>query len=614
MRGLRQRLAAFAREEGGTGTAMALSTLVLMLMVMALAVDVANLYRYRAILQLTADSAAHAGMVALARTGEPRAAEAAARAMVERNLPEAQNGRLVAAGDIRVVFHDTETNRALSLQGGLPGERVANAVVVRLQRSGATGNTLPTLMLRTLGQADWTLAATSVAMIEPTGRCDGRQAMVAQGGITLGQGVALDQGLCLHSQRDITLGADVETGPDAALSLPDAADCTGPCPGTEMRADRRALAEANLVLSDVPAHVLGLAQSLLDPSGRTRPAAGLVAAFFATRPLVATLEPLREVGIDIDGLETGSLVRLSALQFSNLRDRPAGLIYGVICTGTETSETEREIAFLGQPGMVSLQGAILVTNCPIRMDALTVIEGAAVISLSQGALQIAAEPGARIGAPGGQCDSARHATLMTPGDMALDGHLGLGDATLVAGGDITFLPPPHIGPRALPQTGPRAPGERVLAGLSDPFAVPFVDPIAELGPIFDPQTDSQSDSQSDPLMGRPSGAEAGAAVKAVTFAEPGTAQDPSLAAPRRNRVAQQGLTLFAGGRIRAEGEHLFLPCPGTAEARLLAPPLQRIAHVMPELGALLAPVPRPRDPAALPGRPAKSLTDSASGA
>ena len=453
MRGLRQRLAAFAREEGGAGTAMALSTLVLMLMLMALAVDVANLYRYRAILQLTADSAAHAGMVALARTGEPRAAEAAARAMVEQNLPEARNGPLVAPGDIRVVFHDAETNRALSLQGGLPGERRANAVVVRLQRSGATGNTLPTLMLRALGQADWTLAAASVATAEPTRRCDGRQAMVAQGGITLGQGVALDEGLCLHSQRDITLAPGVDTGPDPALSLPDAAACTGPCPEEKTGA----LAEANLLLSDVPTHVQELAQSLLDPSGRTgagaNPAAGVVAGFFAARPLAGDLEPLREVGIDTDALETGSVVRLSALQFSSLRDRPAGLIYGVMCTGRETTEIEREIAFMGQPGVVSLRGAILVTNCPITMDALTVIEAAAVITLSPGALQITAKPGARIGAPRGQCDAARHVTLMTLGDMALDGRLGLGDATLVAGGTSPSCRPPPAWPRRLKGSG-----------------------------------------------------------------------------------------------------------------------------------------------------------------
>ena len=603
MRALQQRCADFARQEGGAGTAMAILTLVLMLTLVALAVDVANLYRYRAMLQLTADSAAHAGMVALARTGEVSRAEAAARAMVEQNLPEALNGRLVAAGDIRVVFHDAETGRVLALQGGLvPGERVetevANAVVVRLQRSGATGNPLPTLMLRALGQADWTLAAASVATVEPTRRCDGRQAMVAQGGITLGTGVALDEGLCLHTQGDIALDAAVDIGPDPALSLPDAARCTGPCPEVETGT----LAEANLILSDVPAHVQGLAQSLLDPSSRmgaqsaaqigvqieagAGPAANVVAEFFAARPLAKDLEPLREVGIDTDALETGSVVRLSALQFSSLRDRPAGLIYGVMCTGRETSDAERTIDFMGQPNVASLHGAILVTNCRITMDPLTVIEGAAVIVLHPGPLQLEAHPGARIGAPPGQCDAARHATLMTSGAIALDGSLSLGDVTLVAGGDIAFLPPP-------PATA-EAPEARVLAGLSDPFAAPFVDPLAEMAPFIDPEA-----------------AKAAAGWKTITFAEPVDASDPARVAPARKRVVQQGLTLFAGGRIMAEGEHLFTACPGTAATTLLAPALRRIAHVMPELGDLLAPVPQPRDPAALPGTPAGTLQGAA---
>ena len=143
-------------------------------------------------------------------------------------------------------------------------------------------------------------------------------------------------------------------------------------------------------------------------------------------------------------------------------------------------------------------------------------------------------------------------------------------------------------------------GERVLAGLSDPFAAPFVDPMAEMAPFVDPET------------GRDPAAEADGSVKAVTFAEP--ANPDKKANPSRRRVPQQGLTLFAGGRISAEGEHLFTPCPGTAEAGLLAPPLRRIAHVMPDLGTLLAPVPQPRDPERLPGTPAESLRETGNGA
>lgn len=562
MASLRQRLGRFAREEGGAGTAMALSTLGLMLILVALAVDVANLTRYRAVLQLTADSAAHAGMVALAESGDPRVAEAAARRMVERNLPEARHGLLVAPGDIRVVFHDAETNRVLSLQGALAEERVANAVVVRLQRSHATNNLLPTLMMRTLGRSGWTLAAASVATAEPTRRCAGRQAMVAQGGITLGQGVALEAGLCLHSQAEIALGPDVVLGPDPALSLPDATACTGPCPAV----GTGGLVEANLILDDVPDHVWGLAESLLAPQGRATPAA----AFFADRPLADDLEPLREVGVDTDRLETGAVVELNALQFSSLRTRPAGLIYAVMCSGKETSEIERRIAFLGQPDAPSLQGAILVTNCPIEMDALTVIEGAVVIALHPGEAQITAAPGARIGAPRGECDAARHATLMVPGGLVLDGRFTLGDATLVAGGDIVFRVPQR----------PTLPEERVLAGLSLPSVVPFIDPV----------TGAEGEREAE------------------TFAKPANANTPS-----RLRDLQQGLTLFAGGRIDAEGELLFAPCPDRAGARLLTPPLRRIAHVLPDLGTLLPPVPQARDARRLPGEAARSLTEPVEG-
>jgi hypothetical protein len=617
MQALAQRLAGFAlrfvpkfvRAEDGAGTAMGVSTLALMLVLVALAVDVANLYRTRALMQLTADSAAHAGMVALAETGDPARAEAAARAMVERNLPEAVHGPLLAPGDIRVVFHDAETNRALALQGGLlPGERVANAVVVRLQRSGATGNTLPTLMLHALGQAGWTLAAQSVASLAPTRRCAGRQAMVAQGGITLGAGVALEPGLCLHAQGDIALAADVETGTDPAFSLPDASNCTGPCPDPETGA----LAEANLILTNVQAHVAGLARGLLDPAGRMAaapsdgagadPAARAAAGFFATHPLSGDLEPLREVGVDIDALETGSVVMLSALQFSSLRDRPAGLIYGVLCpdfggavTGRNGADAETTIALLGQPGLTTLRGAILVTNCSLALDARVSIEGAAVIALHDGPLRLTAEPGARMGAAPGSCDATRRGTLMTTGALTLDGSLGLADMTVIAGGDVSFLPP-----RAPAPPAPEG-AERVLAGLSDPFAAAYADPLAGLLPYDDPDAAGAPPETAGAARATPAAASAPTTLALMPPAPP---------APARNRALQQGLRLFAGGRILAEGGQLFAPCPSDPAAEGMAPPLRRIAHVLPDLEGVLAPVAGPRDPEALPGEAARALPEA----
>ena len=58
-----------AQEDGGV-TAFGIFTFGLMMLTVGLAIDVTNAYRHKALLQVTADSAAQAGIVALARGQE----------------------------------------------------------------------------------------------------------------------------------------------------------------------------------------------------------------------------------------------------------------------------------------------------------------------------------------------------------------------------------------------------------------------------------------------------------------------------------------------------------------------------------------------------------------
>jgi hypothetical protein len=429
--------ARFRDQEDGGITVFGIIVIGLMLLIMGVGIDVANAYRHRAQLQIAADAATRSGLISLARGEDANAARRAALAMIERNLPEVRYGQLVTdpATELQVLHYDATTGTL----GEVAESRPANAVILRLQRSEAKGNPLPTLLMGMVGHDAWSLAVTSVATLVPTRRCGNAEGIVARGRLDLGSGAdgaaEFAEGFCLHSQTALALPGNTRSAGPLRISLPDPAGCEGACaPGTGKNPDVRPLA-LNLVMPQTRDHVLRLAAGFLDPAV-TLPEE---TAFFASRPLAGDPEALREVGVATENTRRGDVIRITPLQFSQMRERPSGLIYEVACQPVENDVRplwERTVTLTGSGIDPTLRDLVLITDCAVEMDDLVRVEGALIFMVAPGEARISAMKGATLGDPQAGCAPTMRVRLMTLGDLALPADLTLSNVSAVAGGNI----------------------------------------------------------------------------------------------------------------------------------------------------------------------------------
>ena len=418
------------RHEDGGATVLGVFALMLTVILVGFAIDASNLYRHQTMMRLAADAAAHAGVVVLARGGTAEEAEAAAADMLEVNLPVRRFGRLVAnpATDLRALAFDPVSGELAALDRDIP----ANAILVRLQRSAAVKNPVPTYVLRLVGLDNWTTGAVGVAVLVTTRRCPNSDGFFARGEVALSEGVDLGQGFCLHSQDRLALPSGLSGEGPLRASLPTLANCEGPCAETGVIA-------MNLMMPATAGHVRRLAD------GFARPGLGLPekAAFFATRSLGKDLEPLSEVGIDPHKLRRGDVVEISPFLFSALRAVPPGLVYLVTCDRPAASippDSIERISLGREDGAPVVRDIALITTCPLTLGAFTRIEGSLVIALHEDAgVVIDVAPGARIGGAREVCSTGNRSQLMTPGNLDLPAGLAGSGLGVVAGGDITLF-------------------------------------------------------------------------------------------------------------------------------------------------------------------------------
>jgi Flp pilus assembly protein TadG len=444
MRGRAPCLHPMLRDEAGGATVLGVFALMLAVIFVGFAIDASNLYRHQAMMRLAADAAAHAGVVVLARGGTAEEAEAAAADMLEANLPARRFGRLVAdpATDLRALAFDAASGQLAARDR----DRPANAMLVRLQRSAAVDNPVPTYVLRLVGLDSWTAGAVGVAALVTTRRCANGEGFFARGEIALSRGVELGPGFCLHSQDRLALPWGPAAGAALRASQPALANCEGPC------AEVGTIA-MNLVMPDAADHVRRLAEGFARP-GTSLPEK---AAFFATRSLGEDLEPLSEVGLDPQKLRRGDVVEISPFLFSALRTVPPGLVYLVTCNRPASAiplDSIERISLGLWEGSPAVRDIALVTSCPLTLGPFARIEGSLVIALHDGAgLAMEVAPGARIGGPREACGTGNRSQLMTPGNLDLPAGLAGSGLGLVAGGNVTVL---RDGTRAggLPLYGP----------------------------------------------------------------------------------------------------------------------------------------------------------------
>ncbi|MCL5777123.1 pilus assembly protein TadG-related protein [Limibaculum sp. FT325] len=196
----------FLRDQDGAVTIWLLMWSILFIGFAGLAVDVSNAYRTRAMLQATADAAAHAGAIKLAGGGTEAEVDAEAISYAQTNLPVARNGTVVLPDDVTLVTYIPDPNNPGKGQAytAMPDK---NAVRVIAQRATVEGELtkvpLPTSLLRIIDFNSWNITVEAIAA-QGGGMCSGKSNwMIALNDVQFTSGNEFGGDLCVYGKNGI---------------------------------------------------------------------------------------------------------------------------------------------------------------------------------------------------------------------------------------------------------------------------------------------------------------------------------------------------------------------------------------------------------------------------
>lgn len=451
---------AFLSNEDGAGTVFGIFLIVAVLLIGGVALDGTNLWRNHQMLQQTADVASHAGAVELARGNSPADARTAAAALVGSNLPADVHGNLFAdqQRDIQAVRYDPATNTISST--GTP-----NAIAVTLHKSDASGNTVPTYMLRVadimnIGEAtdlsQWSVSATAVTAFLETARCSSTDGIYAKGTIESRANNSYGGGYCLHSQVKIWMPQRNSFGPGAGLSMPNLAACQNKCTDKANPGSEAAAFERNLLMPDLGNHIASVRAELLSP------VTNQVQADFWGAKKMSNVQPLRDIGV-MDSLFKGAVVDLTQAEFESLTAVPEGLTYNVTCSGGQSDlqfgskngggggnggggngksnknkPSGNEAASSGG-GTSILRNVAIVTNCGLSFGSDARVEGSVILTTAKRANgAISASSGASVGTLDASCEPDQHSVIYSKSKMHAPANFAGSNVTFVIDDDITL--------------------------------------------------------------------------------------------------------------------------------------------------------------------------------
>jgi hypothetical protein len=176
-------------------------------------VDSANGWRHRAILQATADAAVLAATIELP---DQSGAAASAQALAQANMASIDHGGVLAEQDVEFGAWNAET-------GAFTADTAPNdAVRVRVRRSTANNNPLPTYFLRLSGLFSWNVGAEAVATrYYPECLNDG---LFARGFVNISSNNNFSGDICVHGQKYVAVNNNNFWALSVSVSMPNVSD------------------------------------------------------------------------------------------------------------------------------------------------------------------------------------------------------------------------------------------------------------------------------------------------------------------------------------------------------------------------------------------------------
>lgn len=392
------------RREDGAMTAFGLILTIAMIGAGGLAVDVANAIMVRTHLQVAADSAAHAALVAREYKTEAEA-KAIGVAIAETALPPGKYGPTIQASDIQFGTWDAATE-VFTISSGSN-----EAVLVNTQRLQSRANGVSTYFLKFVGLNNIDVLRQSVFVTYyPT--CF-REGFVAQNRVDVQSNNTYGNGFCIHSNDHVEINNGNTFMDGTIVSMPDKADLVVPTNGTESNP--------------------GLDDALRSGSYRMR-------ILDRIDDIMANVDnPLspffRSDYVDIDPL-TGLPPARVMLDRKDKLDNTTwvpGAIHEVYCNAANQK--------VMVPSGEILEKGVLITNCKIDFGANSEIRDIIMVNTSTLANSFTGAAGFTVGRDDG-CADGGGAQLVTMGGMSFPSNLQIYGGQLIAVKTISFAARP----------------------------------------------------------------------------------------------------------------------------------------------------------------------------
>lgn len=367
----------FASDECGAVTAFGLFFLVTCFALLGVAVDYANAMRVRTNLQMAADSAAHAALVARQVVTEDEAI-ANGLAIARTVMPTAVNGTFIQEDDFQFGIFDRDTGVFTELSGS------SSAVRVDTGRAAARGNSLSTLFLRIIGIDDFDVIRSSIyETYAPRCLIEG---FVSDILVDVTSNNVYGSGYCLHSNGTVEIQNNNVFEEGAIVAMPSLANLVIPKAGmTSNLGLQEALRVAYYDLR-VSQRIDYMFNNVSDPSSEAFPSY----------------------------LTSSVPVYRTASNNFTAEEWVEGRINEISCSSSnkQFSIKNNEI----------IRNGVLVTNCKLSLGSGVALEDVIVLSSND----VTGAAGVRLGldddcAPGGDAQIITTGTVSFPSDLSLFG-------------------------------------------------------------------------------------------------------------------------------------------------------------------------------------------------
>lgn len=394
----------FARREDGALTAFGLLLTIAMICVGGLGLDVANAIMVRTHLQVAADSAAHAALVAREYKSEAEAKEIAIQ-IAQTSLPASKFGDTIVADDIQFGFWDAAT------QVFTPSPGADNAVLVNTQRLASRSNAVTTYFLRFVGMNNLDVVSQSVfETYYPT--CF-REGFVAENIVDVQSNNVYGNGFCIHSNDHVEINNGNAFLDGTIVSMPDDRDIVIPTDGFASNPGLEDALRSGSYRFRILDRIDDIIAYVDDPTS------GYFRTDYVTVDPVTGQPPARVTLTHRDRLDNSNWT--------------SGAIHEVTCNAPNQKATI--------PANTVLQKGILITNCKVEFGANSEIHDIIVVSTSTADDAISGAAGATVGRDDG-CTPGGGAQLVTLGGMTFPADLQIYGGQLIAVKTISFAARP----------------------------------------------------------------------------------------------------------------------------------------------------------------------------